>query len=95
MAEMPVDMHFVCRLCLANPKDDLKSIFDEALGPNRLAYKIQQLVAIQVIFLRGNHWNLCRNFIVDIGPYCSNDFIITFSKGFDLLLYMPAEATPR
>ncbi|KAF7285608.1 hypothetical protein GWI33_010399 [Rhynchophorus ferrugineus] len=38
----------VCRLCLCDRPESLKSIFDVELGPNRLQQKIHQLVAIQV-----------------------------------------------
>ncbi|XP_066154209.1 zinc finger protein Xfin-like [Euwallacea fornicatus] len=44
----PMDLNAICRLCLSDRKDSLKSLYDEILGPNKLPQKIELLLHLQV-----------------------------------------------
>ncbi|XP_030757586.1 zinc finger protein Xfin-like isoform X1 [Sitophilus oryzae] len=59
----------VCRLCLSDRTDSLKSIYDIALGPNRLPQKILQLLAVQVNKLDKISTLICNDCIIRLDTF--------------------------
>ncbi|KAH1017026.1 hypothetical protein HUJ05_007760 [Dendroctonus ponderosae] len=47
----PCDIYAICRLCLSDKTDSLKSVFDEILAPSRLSQKIELLLQVQPRFM--------------------------------------------
>lgn len=71
MAEKPANIEAVCRLCLSQEINSLKMIFDEALSPNRLPYKIHQLIQIQVGKNDKLSTMVCNNCIIRLDTWFS------------------------